>query len=198
MDRPLRRRPRLRPDGPRPPRARARARHGRAPRRDRRHRREPRAAELREHDRRDGARRGGDRPRVHVLRHLELEPVLAGVPRDPAAHGAEALRVLLEDHPERSPLRARRRRLRAAARPRPPARPGPPRRARLRRVRPQRRHARRRREGALRRDQPAPRRAPHAVLEQRPRRRRELRALPLRGPALRPAGVVCEGGRSGG
>ena len=94
--------------------------------------------------------------------------------------------------PRRVRLRAQR------ARPRPPARQKSPRRARLRRLRPQRRHARRRGEGALRRDQPAPRRAAHALRQQRPRRRGGLRPLPHRGPALGPAGVVRQGRRRSG
>ena len=105
-------------------------------------------------------RRARPRPGVHLLGHLEREPLDAGVPGDPAGDGAEAVGVPVEDHAEPGALRAHQGGLRGDEMKR-CDRPAAPRLAGLRRLRAQRRHPGGRGEGALRRDQQAARRAAH-------------------------------------
>ncbi len=137
------------------------------------------------------------RPGADLLRPVELEPLHARVPRDPARAGAEARRVPLEDHPERRAVRAHPGglgRTRASH-----ARPGPARLVWLRfdELRPQRCVALRRGQGALRGDRQAPGRAPDAVREQRAGRRRGVRPVPDTRAAGWPA-RFARAGRGGG
>ena len=159
---------------------------------------EPGAADLREHDRRAGARRPDARPRRRRSTASASSTLSdARVPGGRAGDGAEARRVRRQDHPERGAVRAHRGGLRRAR----PGRARPPEQQRLvwldlQRLRARRRQARRRGQAAARRDQPAARRAVHAVRPERARRRDRLRALPRRrSRPRRPAGVVARGAR---
>ena len=183
VGRPLRRRPGLRPDGAWLRRAGPRPGDGGELEGDRRDSRSSRRANIRKHDRSDGAIWTRSRPSHRLLRHSQFESQLTGVSRDPAQDGAEALRVL-DDHPaEQSavqpyPHRPRQRASQAVA-------PGSAASATadLRPVRPQRGQPRRRGQAALCRDPKPTGRAPHRLRQQHPRRRRRLRDLPDRGSA---------------